>query len=369
MNPFIISSYKSPGYFCDRDKECLTLVRNAENGVNTVLASLRRMGKTGLIKHMFYKLAEDDSYYLFYVDIDQTDTLGGFVNRLANGILKNTRENLYERFLDFLKRLRPVLTFSPVTGMPEVTIREEGDRQDRANIEMIFDYLEKLDRPVVIALDEFQRILSYPEKRVEAFLRSHIQHLQNVRFIFSGSSRSMLQSMFADHGRPFYQSAGFLFLERLDRDLYVDFASRHFSDTGRAVSRDDIMYCIDWAEDHTFYVQYLLNAVWGQGIEHIDRGVITEVQRGILASRDALYSNYRNLLTDGQYQLLKAIALEKRVKHPHSSGFIHKHGLGSASTVSSAIRTLVDKELVYEEDGMYTLYDVFQSQWFRNREM
>lgn len=368
MNPFIISSYKSPEFFCDREEECAYLIRNAQNGVNTVLSSLRRMGKTGLIKHMFHNLAERDGYHLFYVDIDQTDSLGDFVNRLANGILRNSRKNLFEKFLDFLKQLRPVLTFSPITGMPEVTIREADVQQDKANIEMIFGYLEKLDSPVVIAMDEFQRILSYPEQRVEAFLRSHIQHLHNVRFIFSGSSRSMLQSMFGDHSRPFYQSAGFLFLERLNRQHYADFALRHFTETGRSVNPDDILYCIEWADDHTFYVQYLFNAIWGQGVEHIDRGFIVEVQRAILASRDALYANYRNLLTEAQYQLLQAVALEQQVKHPNSSGFIQKHGLGSASTVNSAIRTLIDKELVYEEDGLYKLYDVFQSQWFRMQE-
>ncbi|MBW6460092.1 MAG: hypothetical protein K0B08_05915 [Bacteroidales bacterium] len=114
-------------------------------------------------------------------------------------------------------------------------------------------------------------------------------------------------------------------------------------------------------------MQYLFNAIWGHGIEKIDNGIITSVQQEIITSRDALYSNYRNLLTDAQYQLLKAIALEKQVKHPNSSGFIQKYGLGSASTVNSAIKTLIDKELVCEENGLYKLYDVFQSKWFRQQ--
>jgi uncharacterized protein len=368
MNPFIISSYKSPEFFCDREEESTYLIRNAQSGVNTVLVSLRRMGKTGLIRHVFHKLVEYEGYYLFYVDIDQTDTLGDFVNRLANGILKSSRKNLYEKFFNFLKQLRPVLTFSPITGMPEVTIREKDDQLDKANIEMIFNYLEDLDSPVVIALDEFQRILSYPEKRVEAFLRSHIQHLQNVRFIFSGSSRSMLLSMFGDHSRPFYQSAGYLFLERLGREVYADFVQGHFMRTGRSIDMTDIHSCLDWTDDHTFYSQYLFNSIWGQGMDKIDSGIVLEVQQEILASRDAMYSNYRRLLTEAQYQLLKAIALEKQVKHPNSSEFLQKYRLGSASTVNSAIRTLADKELVYEEKGMYKLYDVFQSQWFRMHE-
>jgi len=368
MNPFIISSYKDPAYFCDREKEAAQLISGANNGTNIVISSLRRMGKTGLIKHVFNLLDKEDEHYLFYVDIDQTDTLNDLVNKLANGLLKNAKKSFIEKFLDFLKRLRPVFTFNSLTGMPEVELRQEGSKQDEVSIESILDYLENLDRTVVLAIDEFQRITSYPEQRVEAFLRSHIQHLQNVRFIFSGSSRGVLQSMFGDHSRPFYQSAGYLFLERLDREVYADFVQGHFVHTGRSISITDIHSCLDWTDDHTFYSQYLFNTLWGHGIEKIDSGTVLEVQQEILASRDAMYSNYRKLLTEAQYQLLKAIALEKQVKHPNSSGFLQKYGLGSASTINSAIRTLADKELVYEEKGMYKLYDIFQSQWFRMQE-
>jgi AAA+ ATPase superfamily predicted ATPase len=365
MNPFIISSYKSPEYFCDREQETKKVIGYITNGVNLVISSLRRMGKTGLIRHVFHLLEKEDDHHLFYIDLDQTENLNGLVNKMANGLLRNTDKRFYERFLEFLKQFRPVLTFNPVTGMPEVTIRQEDSRQDEVSIEAILGYLEKLDRPAVVALDEFQRITSYPENHVEAFLRSHIQHLQNVRFIFAGSSRNLMQSMFNDYSRPFYQSAAFMNLDRLDGHLYTDFVQNHFEKTGRSIGADDIRHCIEWADNHTFYMQYLFNAIWGSGIEDINRNDIINIQQEILSSRTALYTNYRNLLTDNQYQLLRAITLETEVRHPNSIEFIRKYGLGSISTISSALKVLVEKELVYSERNHYKVYDVFQSQWFR----
>lgn len=365
MNPFIISSYVSPEYFCDRQQEAEHLISGIENGRNSVLISLRRMGKTGLIRHVFHNLADQDNYYLMYVDIDQTDSLNGFINRLANSLLKIQKKNVFEKIVDFLKQFRPVFTFHPVTGMPEVEIRAEGYSHDQTGIESIFDYLEKLDKPVVIAIDEFQRINNYKEQRIEAFLRSHIQHLQNVRFIFSGSSRNLLLSMFGDHSRPFYQSASLLNLDRLDSKTYADFVYNHFEKTGRSIDPEEIDACIKWSDNHTFYCQYLFNAIWGSGLDQIDAKAIAEIEESILTSRDALYLNYRNLLTDNQYQLLKALASEGKVAHPNSMGFIKSHNLGSASTVNSALKTLIEKELIYHESGHYQLYDVFQAQWFR----
>ena len=218
--------------------------------------------------------------------------------------------------IDFIKQLRPTITFDPNTGYPEIKLNTNNAQDSKASIESVLNYLESLDKPVIIAIDEFQRITDYPEKRVEAFLRSHIQHLNNVTFIFSGSKSSLLQAMFSNY-------------------------------------------------NHTFYVQYLFNTIWGNGIEEINTTVLQELQSEIIESRSALYANYRNLLTHKQFRLLKGIAMEGAVEKPNSNQFIQKYNLGSASTVNSALKTLRAKELIYSEDGCIKLYDVFQSKWFQ----
>jgi uncharacterized protein len=363
-NPFLITSYKNPKYFCNRESEAARIIDAVTNNRNIVLVSLRRLGKTGLIKHVYYSLGKKHDFYLFYIDIDNTNNLNDFVNKLINGLVVNQSKRFLNRVIEYIKQLRPVLTFDTVTGQPEIKIDVTGEQQNKIALESLFSYLEKLDKHVIIALDEFQRITDYPEPRVEAFLRSHIQHLNNVSFIYSGSSTHLLQSMFNDYSRPFYHSADFLHLGKLPFDTYSEFIARHFILTNKKINKEDVREGISWADNHTFYVQFLFNTVWGKGVDNITSDTIREVQDEIINSRSTLYMGYKNLLTEKQYLVLQAIGKEKVVEKPNAEKFITKYHLGSASTVNSALKTLIEKELIYHNVEGYKLYDVFHSRWF-----
>ncbi len=366
MNPFIITSYKGPAYFCNRKVETDRLQSAVMNGRNIVLTSLRRMGKTGLIKHVFHFLKEKEQTYLFYIDIQQTTNLNEFLNSLINGLLKDQKTSFFDKIMDFIKGFRPILSFDPFTGTPEVSIAHTNTSDSKTSILSVFDYLEKLDKRVVIAIDEFQTITQYKESSVEAFLRSHIQHLQNVSFIFSGSSTHILQAMFYSHSRPFYQSAELLNLERLQEDVYTDYIKQHFNNSKRQISDGVIQNCLSWTDNHTFYTQYVLNMLWGSGQKHIDQELLLSIQSDIVSSRSALYSNYQRLLGEKQYKLLKAIGLNNGVEKPSAGAFLLKYQLGAASTVNSALNVLLDKELIYKENQKYKVYDVFLMRWFQS---
>ena len=71
-NPFVISGYVSPYYFCDREEETKNLIRYVTNGRNVALISTRRMGKTGLIRHCFQSKEIRDRYHTFFIDIYST---------------------------------------------------------------------------------------------------------------------------------------------------------------------------------------------------------------------------------------------------------------------------------------------------------
>ena len=365
MNPFIITSYKGPDYFCNRKAETDRLYSAVMNGRNVVLTSLRRMGKTGLIKNVFHLLKEKEEAYLFYIDIQQTTNLNEFLNSLINGLIKDQKTSFFDKIMGFIKGFRPILSFDPFTGNPEVSIVYSSEEQSKASIISVFDYLEKLDKRVVIAIDEFQTITQYKEPSVEAFLRSHIQHLQNVSFIFSGSSTHILQAMFYSHSRPFYQSAELLNLDRLQEDVYTEYIKQHFKNTQRQISDEVIQNCLSWTDNHTFYTQYVLNMLWGTGQKHIDQELLHSIQSDIVSSRSALYSNYQLLLGEKQFKLLKAVGLNNGVEKPSAGAFLSKYQLGAASTVNSAIKVLIEKELIYRENQKYKVYDVFLMRWFQ----
>ena len=149
-------------------------------------------------------------------------------------------------------------------------------------------------------------------------LRSYVQQNPNIHFIFSGSNKHLLLSMFSNYGRPFYQSGEIMYLNRLNSEI-------------------------------------------------ISKELIYKVLDDILIEREYIYYNYRNLLTSNQFQLLKAIAKESGVTQYSSKEFIGKYKLGTPSSVNRSLTTLLDKEMIYEESGIYKVYDLFFANWLMKR--
>ncbi len=364
-NPFLTTVYKSPKYFCNRDIETKNLISAVQNGRNTVLHSLRRIGKSGLIKNTFYYLDKETDYHLVYVDIFNTYNVNDFVNELISQLLKIKKKQWYNQTLNFLKKFKPIISFSPIDGQTELKLNYETDDKVKYNLEEILNYFEGFNTKIVIAIDEFQQITNYPDASFEAFLRSKIQFLNNITFIFSGSHQGIMTSMFLDHSRPFYQSADTMFLDRLDTKEYHDFISEKFRETKKVISSDSISEILNWTYRHTYYTQNFCNRLWGKGVKNIDDNLLISIKKEIIVEKEKYFGELRHLLPANQLNLLMAIGKADGVEQPSSIEFISKYKLSSTSTVSSAIKALQTKELVYYEDGIYKVYDVYLSRFLQ----
>ena len=234
-NPFLISGYHGPEFFCDREQEAGSILEALQNGRNVTLTAPRRMGKTGLIRHVFYRLKElQPDIVTFYLDIYSTQSLGDFVRLFAGtvlGQLDSAPQKALSRISRFVRSCRPVFTFDELTGAPKVTI-DVAPAEEENTLKEIFEYLGSSEKRCYVAIDEFQQIAAYQEKGVEALLRSHIQFLPNVNFIFAGSRQHLMQEMFTSSKRPFYQSTQMLTIGPIQQDEYAGFATGHFAAHG-----------------------------------------------------------------------------------------------------------------------------------------
>ena len=195
-NPFLITGYHSPEYFCDREQETEGMIKALYNGRNVTLIAPRRMGKTGLVKNVFYKLREQEpDTVTFYMDIYSTQSLGDFIRLFAStvlGKLDSVPQKALSRVGRFIKSCRPVFTFDELTGQPKVTI-DIAPSSEEATLKEIFDYLQSSEKRCYIAIDEFQQIAEYPEKGCEALIGSYIQFVPNIKFVFAGSKQHIMQ--------------------------------------------------------------------------------------------------------------------------------------------------------------------------------
>ncbi len=359
MNPFLTTAYKSPEYFCNRDKETKRLMSAVSNGNNIVLYSWRGVGKSVLIKNTFYYLSKTTDYHLVYVDIFNTYNTIDFVNEMVNQLLKIKKKQWFNKAFKFIKKYQPTLTFNPIDGQTEFKFNFDNEIEARYNLEEILNYFEKFDTQIVIAIDEFQQITKYSDLSIEGFLRSKIQLLNNISFIFSGSQPSIITPMFFDHSRPFYQSAEIMRLEKLEKEEYFNFISEKFVSTKKLIEPEVIYDILDWTERHTYYTQYFCNKLWGRGIKKITNEIISQVKNEIIVDKEKFFIELRHLLPPNQLSLLRAIGKNKGIEKPSSIGFISKYKLSSTSTINSALKALLEKELVYKDNGIYKIYDVF----------
>lgn len=368
-NPFITSGYVSPEYFCDREKETQQLIQNIQGHSHTVLISPRRMGKTGLIEHCFTQDIIKNNYHTFFIDIYPTMNLNDFVFLLGNRIcnsLKSKDKKFMELFVKVVKSIQFTIGFDEAGTMNGSF--SLGDIKDsQKSLEEIFQYLEEAKRPCVVAIDEFQQVEKYPEKNVEALLRTYIQHCNNATFIFAGSQRHVIQNMFASASKPFYNSSNIMSLNPIVKDNYVNFAINMFAKFGKTCVPEWIENLYDTLEGHTWYMQAVLYLAFYMTEKECSPTIIDEALMKRIADNEDVFESMYYGLSERQRQVLKAIAVEGKANRTQSVAFIKKHGLISASSVQSALRQLMDKDLITTEKGYYRVDDRFFSFWLKNQ--
>lgn len=362
INPFIIEGYLSPEYFCDRQEETALLTRHLTNRCNVALIAPRRLGKSGLIFNCFQQEAIREQYHCIYIDIYDSKNLSEFVYALGKGILaalKPKGRKVWEFFLNMLQSLKSTISFD-INGNPEWNIGIGDIQTPDITLDEIFDYLEQADKPCLVAIDEFQTIANYPEKTVEATLRKRIQNCHNANFVFSGSKRHMMALMFTSQSRPFYHSASIMGLEAIDKEVYLAFANHHLARNGKEISAEAFDYLYHQFDGITWYIQYVLNMLYSSVSDQSPLMVddVKAIIGMILSQHRFAYQALIYQLTAKQKQVLIAIAKEGKPSSLMSQAFLQKYRLG-ASTVQGAVKTLLEKDFITQDEGCFQLCDKF----------
>jgi AAA+ ATPase superfamily predicted ATPase len=368
-NPFLIKGYHSAELFCDRERELETLYKNALNGIDTTLISPRRMGKTGLIFRFFDYLKADKNFKSVYVDIYSARSLADFIKLLSEAILRQFPETtgIGKKFLKIVKGLRPLISYDAISGEPQLQIVYQTEGEKQQTLQGLLRFLDEQNCKIVLAIDEFQQIAFFPEKNIEALLRTYIQQLHNIQFIFCGSRKDMMTEMFSSAKRPFFASTQYLSLDKIESDIYTDFIRRIFRKNGIEIDQQALDFIMEWTKGYTFYTQSVCNAAFSLAADKIDIDLVKQSCAELLKNCEAAFFQYRKLLTPAQWNVLIAIAKEGEVQQITSKKFVEKYAIGTPADVRRIVKALLDKELLLElpaKNGVvYQIYDVFLSRW------
>lgn len=372
-NPFVTNGYAGAEYFCDRVQETEILRELLVNENNIALISPRRIGKTDLIWHVFDDPGIQKNYHCFVVDIYATKNLGDFVNMLGKALVDELRpkgRKAWEKFVNMVASLRSEISFD-ISGLPVWGVGLGSIKNPTVTLDEIFAYLGKADKPCLVAIDEFQQITRYGDETIEATIRTYVQRCTNAHFIFSGSQRHMMNGMFTSPSRPFYQAVTIINLQPLDLVVYTDFCVNKFEKAGKHLDKAVVALLYERFEAVTSYMHRVMNVLFSRTDTGAtcDVSMVDEAVEFIIRLSSDTYESLFYQMPEKQRSLFLAIAREGKAKEVTSGAFIKRNKLNSASSVSSALKGLLDKDFITEDKNVYSVYDQFFALWLKFKDL
>ncbi len=369
-NPFRYGGVVGERAFCDRKQELADLLRAMENGERLFLYSERRLGKTSLVRLALSRL-EQRKFIPVYIDLWPTDGAELFVAVTAKAItesLATTADRMLRAARDFFGRLSATLT-ADAQGNPQVRFELREPEVKTPDLEEVLSAPARIaarrNRRVVVAFDEFQRVLEYPNDLVERTLRSLIQDQEGVSYIFLGSRKHLIQRMVLDRSSPLYRAGGHYPLNPISTEDWVPFVRERFARSGKQISDDHVRSICRITEGHPFYTQHLCHSVWElcEPEEAVDEQTVTAAVQLLLERESYAYTTLWESLTRMQRRFLRGLATETDGVQVFSAAFLQRHQLGSASTVQRAVDSLLEKDIIDRSDGSFLISDRFFRIW------
>ncbi len=364
-NPFLLTGYHSPTYFCDRKDELAWLQDQVSNERNVVLHAVRRIGKSVLIQHLFYHLEKTKKADTIYIDLLGTHSLQSANERIGKAIINkygDLRKGLKATLLQLVSVLGATFSLDSSTGLPQVAFSSTSSSSPDQSLDAVGEFLKNSKKKIVICLDEFQEISNYPEKEAEALFRTWTQSYPMIRFIFSGSHQHLMQTMFTDRSRPFYKSAQIKSLDTIDKAVYTKFILNHFTKGKKKLKSELVKQILSWTKGQTYYVQVVCNKLYASA--SADDLTLSAIFQETIEQEIPIFSTYQRLLTAFQWKVLVAVAKSEKIKNPLSKDFINQYALGTPSSVSTALKKLVNTELIARDEG-YEVQDVLLMRWLQ----
>ena len=370
---FIYGVSVSGENFTDRVEETRRLTMDFENGVNVILISPRRMGKTSLVKKVQSQVA-NPKIRVVYMDIYDCRSEYDFYNKFATTILKATSEKM-DLFLDnvkqFLTRLSPKISFSPDPNMDySVSL---GITPKNYAPEEILDLPERIASQmgihIVVCVDEFQQVGEWTDSlTIQKRLRSVWQHQQNTSYCLFGSKKHLLTNLFQNRRMPFYHFGDTIYLKPISTDDWLPFICEKFAEKGKIISEEFVKRICTTVNNHSSYIQQLAWNVMVNTEKEVTDEIFQQAISELLAQSSPLFVQQIQGLTTYQMNLIRCLC-QGIHKDFTSKAILETYQLGSKSNISRLKKTLIEKEIIEEEGEIITLADPVFEIWFKKEYM
>ena len=370
--PFTFGVAASGENFTDREAETKRLLTNFRHGVNTILISPRRWGKTSLVQKVC-RLAQSDKLRVVYMDAFSCRSERDFCDAFASAVLKQTStkaEEWQESVKLFLSRVSPKISLGP-DPMTDFSISLEMNPK-REEVDEILQLPEKIARKrgwrIVVCVDEFQQIAEFTDsKAFQKKLRSVWQLQESVSYCLFGSKKHLMNELFEKKSLPFYKFGDAIYLQKIGTADWVDYIRSRFEATGKRVSRELAEKICLRVDNHSSYVQQLAWLVWTHTEDEATERDFDNAWRDIVDQNTPLFEKQTESLTTYQMNFLRAV-VDGVSDEFTTQEVLRKYQLGTSANVSAVKRALEKKELIEVEKRQVVIPDPILKEWL-NREL
>lgn len=355
--------------FTDRVEETKRLKMNFEAGINSIIISPRRIGKTSLVKHVIEQV--DENVKVVFMDIYRCRTEYDFYDVFASSIISACSTKT-EQALALAKEM--ILSINPkVTlgwgGDKTVTLSLGINKKSNSPEEILSlpeRISQKIGKRIVVCIDEFQQIGEMPDSLdIQKRLRTVWQHQQNVSYCFFGSKRHLMMNIFQSRSMPFYHFGEMLFIERIPAEEWVPFIQERFVSGGKAISAAYALKICEAVENYSAYVQQLAWNVYASTDSDVDEKAFVNGLEATKAQTSPLFVEQTIGLTTYQMNFLRAICSGIH-KDFSSSDVTDMFPLGTRNNITRIIHSLTERELIeLKTDGTYDIPDPMFKLWIR----
>lgn len=368
--PFTFGTIMLESDFVNRKKDIELLKNHFISGVNTIVISPRRWGKSSLIEKVSASFSDKKEVIICKLDLFDIRSEDEFYVALANVVLKETASK-WDEFASFTKAFLSQL-------LPKISLGDDAVgrlsfgislKELQRNPEDILNLAEKIAEKknirIVICVDEFQNIETFADSLAfQKKLRANFQRHSRVSYCLYGSKRHMLMEVFTNVSMPFYKFGTLLFLEKIETKDWVPFIVKRFSDYQKEISDGQAKKIVKLVNNHSYYVQQLAQQVWLRTNKKCTEDIVDESHRSLVNQLNLLFVTLTEGLSNTQIYFLKAFLSGE--KHLTSKEVLNNYRLGTSANSVRLRRTLVQNDILDDVGGQLTFQDPVYEYWLKN---
>lgn len=371
INPFVFGKAAEGEYFTNRSEDAKRLNANLTHGINTILISPRRWGKTSLVKKVISEITNPNIKPI-YIDIFQCKSEYEFYHAFASTIIKQTSSKLEEwteMAKTFLSRVSPKFSFGP-DPMSDFSLSFDWNPKDDSDLE-ILQLPEKIAKKknirLVVCIDEFQQIGDFTDSvKLQRKMRSVWQHQQNVTYCMFGSKKHLMEYIFNDKSMPFYKFGDMMFLKKIPTNEWVPFICDKFKETGKTITVDQATKICETTDNLSSYVQHLAWVIWYKSGDTVTNEDIDSAINDLLEQNTVFFQREVEQLSELQMNYLRAVA-SGISRGLSSKDVIKKFRLESSASVNAIKKALLKKDIIDIDGQTVTINDSLFKLWLQRQ--